>query len=291
MSERSRRLFAMLGTAVLVPLVVATLQSVSDRPRAKEAPQPVRIVGCPQVKVTSSDLRHHGWLGAAAATLACDRIRLRLGGRPESALPPAALVANARDASGTAVFEEKDAAAMQRVSANARADAILEGELDQGKDFQITLRLVDRIGNEIGKGNGAHVSLVGAIRMASDMLMDEAGLTPRAGDAYLLNAMPGASTDAILATHDLAVHALTGDEEEVNDACDSVSARADLGALAGLVASVCNPWGGRPDRPMPATEQRLREEFFAGHTRGDALWLPWEGIAKIRQRGEDASAE
>ncbi len=291
MSERSRRLFAMLGTAVLVPLVVGTLQLVRDRPRAKEAPPPVRVVGCPQVKVTSSELRHHGFLGAAAATLACDRIRVRLGGRPESALPPAALVANARHAAGSAVFEEKDAAAMQRVSANARVDAVLEGELDQGKDFQITLRLVDKIGNEIGKGNGAHVSLVGAVRMASDMLTDEAGLTPRAGDAYLPNAMPGASIDAILATHDLAVDALLGDEEEVNDACDSVSRRADLGALAKTVAMVCNPWGGRPDRPMPSTEQRLREVFFSGHARGDALWLPWEGLRDLRQRAQDASAE
>ena len=287
MSERTRRLLTMLGTAVLVPFAVAALQSVRERPRAAPAQQPVHVVACPQMKVASS-ARESGWLGAAAATLACDRIRLRLGGRPESALPPAALLPDIGLRPDARVFEARDSAASQRVLANERGDAVLEGEVLRGNDFQVTLRLVDHIGNELGKGNGAHVSLVGAIRMASDMLGDEAHLTAAKGDTDLARALPGASLDAILATHDLAVHALTGDEEELGDACDAARARKDLGTLAATVASVCDPWGGRPDWPAPGTERVLRGLFFGGHGRGDAVWLPWE---RIGVRRGDASAD
>lgn len=276
----------MLGTAVLVPLVVASLEVVRDRPRTKEVAPPVRVVACPQVRITSTEEAHSGWLAAAAATLACDRIRLRLGGKQEAALEPAALVP---ERSPAAVFEEKDAAARQRVVANSRADAIVEGELDQGRDFQVTLRLVDRIGNEIGKGNGAHVSLVGAIRIASDMMSDEAGLSPAPGS--LDRTFPGASLDAILATHDLSVHALSGDAEELDDACTAVVPRTDLGALATIVKDVCDPWGGRPDHPAPIVEAKLRGLFFAARARGDALWLPWERLTTIRHSQADASPD
>jgi hypothetical protein len=281
----------LLGTAVLVPLVIASLQFVRDRPRVKEAPQPpVRIVACPQVRISTSDLpeRDRGWLAAAAATLACDRVRLRLGGDAEHALPPAALVPGN---SNVQVLDSNGAGAAQRVVANAHADAIIEGELDQGKDFQITLRLVDRLGNEIGKGNGAHVSLVGAVRMAEDMMSGEAGLSPAPGDVTLATNFPHASLEAILATHDLSVHALTGDAEELDDACGAVNGRSDLGALAATVAQVCEPWGGRPDMPMPSTEQNLRRLFFAAHPRPDLLWLPWQNLAKLRRPEADASAE
>ena len=276
----------MLGVALLCPTVLFFVEKARDRPWVRERPQAIRVVACPQLRVTISTLPETGWLGAAASTLACDRLRIRLGGRTESALPPAALVIPA-DVDGALVFEAKDAAARQRVTANARADAVVEGELDQGADYRVTLRLVDRLGNELGKGNGAHVSLVGAIRAASDMLVGDARLRPVPEDRTLEDLMPGASAEAVLAVHDLAAHALTPEHDELADACADVTARTDLGALAQVVARVCKrsagdpeagPWQGGAALPTPALEQELRRLFFSAHPRGDALWLPWERL-------------
>jgi hypothetical protein len=290
MTERSRRLVLMLGLALLCPVALASIQKARDRPLVRESPPPpIRRVGCPQLRVTSSDLGETGWLGAAAATLACDRVRVRLGGAWESALPPGALLFDTKSLDARA-FEASDATARQRSVANARTDAVVEGELDQGADYRVTLRLVDRIGNEVGKGNGAHVSLVGAIRMASDMMLEEARLSPAPGDTTLARTMPSATPDAILAVHDLAVNALLPDAIELWDTCESVMTRTDLGMLREPVNVVCSTDDGGPSASASA-EILLRALLFDGHARSDERWLPWQRLTSIARREHDAAAD
>ncbi len=173
---RRRRWLA--PTASLLALGGAAIATFLAWPRAAAAPSPLArpgaILACPILAV--DDVAESGWLGAAAASLACERARVLLGGLPSRTLLPAELLdlpAQITDDFPIDPYGAPAARATTEAAARDRGDAYLDGKVTRlGARFRVelVLRRTDR--SELARGTGDADALEHAVRIAMQPLRD-----------------------------------------------------------------------------------------------------------------------
>jgi tRNA A-37 threonylcarbamoyl transferase component Bud32 len=178
----------LLGLAAALMLLglglVRARRPVPEPPVPGPSPlaDPSSKLACPILRV-SGITEPAGWLGAAAAAIACERARLLLGGRGERTLVPAELLGLPREPTNKfpeAPYDDPGAQADTVAAARQRAQAYLDGEVTwSSPGFQVTLTLVRVDGTEIARSEGRGPALYEAVRSAQATLTGDA-LIPRA---------------------------------------------------------------------------------------------------------------
>ncbi|NUO52911.1 MAG: serine/threonine protein kinase [Polyangiaceae bacterium] len=145
--------------------------------RAPSAPALAVAVACPQLS-TSKEV--DGWLGAAAASLACRQIRASSGGREDRAMGPAALLnlpASPAEDFPHDPFSQPGARARAVEAAEASGRLVIDGSIAKLPDgFSVDL-VVSRSGEVLAKGQGSG-SLVVAVDRATAALFANGGIEP-----------------------------------------------------------------------------------------------------------------
>jgi hypothetical protein len=167
---------AALGTGAVLGVRASSRTSTQDAADAGAATAPAplgpdAVVACPIFDVARDDVaKPTGWLGAAAATLACEHARVRLGGAGARTLVPAELVPGiSREPSDHAPldpFSADGAVETSRKSA-ARASARIDGVVKrEGHDIAVSMVIRTKDGRELAKGEGKGFELFVAISNA-----------------------------------------------------------------------------------------------------------------------------
>jgi hypothetical protein len=158
------------------PVLPVAAASPLDPPGAKLA--------CPILRASGVEAPA-GWLGAAAAALACERARVILGGRPERTLAPAELLDlphGPADGFPEDPYGKPDARDSTVTAARQRAQAYLDGEVSwSSAGFSVTLLLHRADGREIKRAAGGGRGLYEAVRSAIAPLVGP-GQIPRASE-------------------------------------------------------------------------------------------------------------
>lgn len=157
--------------------------STQDRgARALPLAEPNAVLACPHLEASGVD-EPVGWLGAAAADLACRRATIYMGGRYERTLLPAQLLDAPSVVSERLVadaYDPPEARPRAVEAAKARAQGWLDGKVERGRPgFTVTLVLRDQSGAEHGRGSGSGKYLHQAVREAMSPLV-ASGAIPRA---------------------------------------------------------------------------------------------------------------
>jgi eukaryotic-like serine/threonine-protein kinase len=250
-----RSLRAPLALAGLLAVAVATVVIVTRHAPPAAPPPPVlgpkSVLACPILRTTAPDLEQTGWLGAAAATLLCNRTQAALGGSPDRARVPAELLGlprEPREGFPAAPFEAADAIE-KSVAAAKSADAYFDGALEHASDFHLTLALHAKDGSVIERGDAHAETLIEVVRAAMAPML--AKLEPAIDVAYAQRLSPGATTAGRLAAFDLHAFLLAEDPEGQRAQCESLP-HADLGTLDPLASAVCAKAMFAPPPPLPA---------------------------------------
>ena len=183
---------AMMGGAVAIVLVGlgvagwrwARSSAPVSSPAAARSPLdlPDARIACPILRASGVE-EPAGWLGAAAAAIACERARVILGGRPERTLVPAELLdlpASPTDSFPQDPYGPPGARARSVTAAQQRAQAYLDGEVTRTSGgFTVALSLHRADGTTIGSSTGDGPGLYQAVRSAMAPLIRIDGI-PRA---------------------------------------------------------------------------------------------------------------
>ncbi|HUS30826.1 MAG TPA: serine/threonine-protein kinase [Kofleriaceae bacterium] len=221
---RRRRLawsgFAFAGLAALATSTLVCVRADSQRRTAsakgdagngaaggaagRMATSPLKAAGsvlaCPPL-VASGVEQPAGWLGAAAASIACTRATVRMGNRAERTLLPAELLDLPRtvvDNFPEDAFSAADARERAIAAAKTRGQAWLDGSIDHTADG-FTVELVLRVGDrELAHGSGRSATLVPAIHDAMAPI-DRFVPAARDDDPFLREWMGARTADAAVA--------------------------------------------------------------------------------------------
>jgi hypothetical protein len=143
---------------------------------------PDAALACPILETPASEPRS-GWLGAAAASIACRRARAILGGSAARVIVPAKLLdlpPRPVDDFPRDPYAEVDARPRALAAARARGAAYLDGSVARDREgFRVRLALKDAQGRSLAGGDGQNTVLPRAIREAMDTI-ERAGALPRA---------------------------------------------------------------------------------------------------------------
>jgi eukaryotic-like serine/threonine-protein kinase len=256
-----------IGIAVLGLVAVLAFRA-SSGPKEQKADAgastatDVTNVACPVFAVDREDLKPpHGWLGAAAATLACDHARVYLGGLPGRAVPPAELVKGIpREPADTALpdpFSTDDSIDQSRKAASARGLPTIEGTVRRDEsDFAIDVVVRTKDGREIARSEGKGYELFVAVSKAMRALRGAFGATEPS--PYQREWLRIGSIDAADDYLDATVAVLSEDNVETAAACDRFVARPDVKPdIVYLVRTVCAERLKRPpiDGPPPPIDE------------------------------------
>jgi hypothetical protein len=161
---RKRLLAVALGVTLLAAAVpFGHWVRARSVPRARTSPLAAgsSVLACPQLEAAGVEAPT-GWLGAAAAAVACRRVRWLLGGSPARTLSPASLLdVPPHPVEGATMdrFGASDARQRELVAAKVRAQAYLDGavaKLPTGFRVELTLRSND--GTSIAAAGGEVLS-------------------------------------------------------------------------------------------------------------------------------------
>jgi predicted Ser/Thr protein kinase len=188
-AARTRRRWAAWGLAALLALPLAALaqrarisghlgplpgSSESAVAAASPLARPGAALACPVLEASGVE-EPSGWLGAAAASLACRRARMILGGEATHVIVPAALLGlpgQPHEDFPLDPFSSPDARSRALAAAHARGAVYLDGSVERrAEGFRVRLVLKDAADHELGHGEGAGVALHQAIRTAMDPLV------------------------------------------------------------------------------------------------------------------------
>ncbi len=212
-----------------ISLTVARVRRVNTAPQAPVAPASPLVgdetrVACPVLAVEGVQ-EPSGWLGAAAASRACRRLLVALGGRSARVLLPASLL-DLPHAPTTDFprdpFDAPSSRARTLQTAKARGDAVLDGKVTKlGSRLRVELTLRARDDRVVATASGEHETLLRAVVDATDGLLGPQAVPLRIAFPELEAA--GATSDprAALALADLS---------EAWDAQDELSWAAARGA-------------------------------------------------------------
>jgi hypothetical protein len=229
-----------LGASLAVAGGVFALSRPTPRSAAPTTPAPPAppaplaaagtVLACPSLEASGVE-GDGGWLGAAAASIACERALVLLGGASGRTLSPAELLSLPRgpvEDFPTDPFSG-DARARSLAQATRRAAAYLDGAVVRGGDaFTVTLRLRRPDGADLGHGDGHSTNLHAAVRAAMEPLVGD-GLIPKAAalDERYARFFGIADVDEGLLDVDLLLASLAGGGEEQD--CARVAARRGSG--------------------------------------------------------------
>jgi serine/threonine protein kinase len=240
-----RRTTARLGVAgvalALACAGVGAWRARAARPGAPIAPAsplvaPASRIACPALRASGVD-EPAGWLGAAAASIVCERARLVLGGRPERTLLPAELLDLPRapgDGFPEDPYGQPGAWERAQAAAHARGAVVITGEVIAASPrFRVSLEARDAGGAELGRASGEGRGLPEAVRAAMDPLV-ASGVLPRATalDPVVRDWSRATDVDGALALLDLTL-AIANNAGELPDECARAGARRE--ALPELV--------------------------------------------------------
>ncbi|MDI1447442.1 serine/threonine-protein kinase [Polyangium sp. 6x1] len=213
------------------PLVVSPLQSTSS------------VLGCPVFEASGID-EPSGWMGAAAASLFCDRASVLLGGSATRTLAPAellALPAQPVDRFPEDPYAAPDTRAKSIDAARRRAAAYADGQVvRENTGFRITVTLRRPDGADLDHAVGTGRSLYEALRGAMNPLAERGALPVAATlDATMADFSRARDVGGALALFDLAA-AMSNNAGGLPDECSRVAARsADLAELGPAEARHC----------------------------------------------------
>ncbi|HET9958153.1 MAG TPA: serine/threonine-protein kinase, partial [Polyangiaceae bacterium] len=170
--------FGAVAAALLVAgIVIYRANRAASAPAARSVEAPVAltkesVVACPLFKL-EGDLPDpsNGWLAAAAAALACDRVQVLLGGSPTSTLAPAELVPGlprepTEDAPADP-FNKPELYESTLAAAKKLAPIYVEGRATKlAWDFSAEVTLRARDGRQLAHGEGKGEELFEAISAA-----------------------------------------------------------------------------------------------------------------------------
>jgi eukaryotic-like serine/threonine-protein kinase len=232
---------------VVVPVPVPVVRESPLAPASAKLACPVlRASGIPEPM---------GWLGAAAAAVACERARVILGGRVERTLAPAELLGlppEPADSFPADPYGEPDARDRSLTAARQRAQAYLDGEVSwSSAGFEVALSLHRPGGDVIERGSGQGRGLYEAVRAAmaplvgGELIVQASALEPDVA-AWARTSDIGAA----LAVTDLAF-AIAHNAGGLPDECqrfESLSAAA--GELGAEGSWLCKYTLGQPRSPV-----------------------------------------
>ncbi len=218
----------------------ATPSQVAVAPSSPLA-APTSILACPVLEASDSSGAKAGWMGAAAASLLCERAQLMLGGDPLRTLVPAELLSLPREPSEDFPrysFEAPETRTKTIAAAKSGAAAYVDGMVTHGDDFRVTLSLRrSSDGVEVAKGDAHGAVLVDTVGQAMETLRPL--LPAPSATPFLSTWWLGASVDAALELHDLHVAVVNEDDVAMRIHCDRARARTDLGGMQPFVAALC----------------------------------------------------
>lgn len=185
------------------------------------------VVACPQLEVDGVDAP---WLGAAAATLACERIQIARGGFDGRTRNPAELAGVPREVSPGfphGVFDAPDSRA--KALAAAKQSRWLDGKLEKHSEaYVVNIALREPDGREIARGQGRALELFEAVKGALAPIMGS-GPAPAADElAHLREWLDVESAEDALALLDLRTAVLIEDATSLRSACDALDAHKTL---------------------------------------------------------------
>lgn len=238
---------AVLGVAAVLGVRASSNTSKRDVADASAfAPAPLgadAVVACPVFEVAREDIAQPaGWYGAAAAALACEHVRVRLGGAGARTLVPAELVPGIlrepADNAPTDPFSATGAPEQSRKNA-ARATATVEGVVkSEAKDIVVSLAVRTKDGRELARGEGKGFELFVAVSNAMHAVRGAFALT--APTAFQKEWLRVDSLDAAEDYLDATLAVLSEDNVETTVACDRFAARTDVKReMTYFVRAVC----------------------------------------------------
>jgi serine/threonine protein kinase len=202
------------------------------------------VVACPLFDVVRDDIpKPTGWLGAAAAALACEHAQVYLGGLPERTVAPAELVSGIprepADNAPLEPFSVESATEESRKNAATRGTATIEGTVGrEGNDVTVSLTVKTKDGRELARGTGKAYELFVAVSQA--MRAARSAFAALAPSAFQKEWLRVRSVDAAEDYHDVTVAVLSEDNVEIATACDRFGARTDVERdMLYFVRSVC----------------------------------------------------
>ncbi|HSS03190.1 MAG TPA: serine/threonine-protein kinase, partial [Kofleriaceae bacterium] len=156
--------------SVAIALVAAGGLVVGSQLRGHGSPldAPSSVLGCPVMEVSGFD-EPAAWLGAAAASLVCERARVVLGGATARTRIPAELLALPREPTDdfpADPYADREARMRTLAEANRATDAYIDGKVTKegdGFDVAIALRSGTR---ELTRSQGHGRALFAAVRDA-----------------------------------------------------------------------------------------------------------------------------
>ncbi|MDI1476723.1 protein kinase [Polyangium sp. y55x31] len=234
---------------VLAPPVVSPLQSTSS------------VLACPIFEASGID-EPSGWLGAAAASLFCDRASIVMGGSATRTLAPAELLAlpsQPVDRFPEDPYAAPEARAKSIEAARRRAAAHVDGEvIRESSGFRITVTLRRPDGADIDHAVGAGRSLYEAARDAMNPLAARGSLPVATTlDATMADFSRARDVSGALVLFDLA-SAMSNNAGGLPSECSRVAARsADLAEMGPAEARHCTYTLGLP---LPAIGPSPRGE-------------------------------
>jgi eukaryotic-like serine/threonine-protein kinase len=158
------------------------------------------VLACPPLQASGVE-KPEGWLGAAAASIACTRATVRMGNRAERTLLPAELLDLPRtvvDNFPEDAFGAADARERAIKAAKTRGQAWLDGSVEHSPDG-FTVELVLRAGDrDLVHGTGRKPTLVAAIHDAMAPI-DRFVPAARDDDPFLREWMGARTADAAVA--------------------------------------------------------------------------------------------
>ena len=135
---------------------------------------PSAALACPPLVASGVD-EPSGWLGAAAASLACRRAAILMGGKLDRVQVPAELLDLSRQPSGDLPLDPyaaNDARDRSIAVARTRATKWLDGSIARGSDrFRVTLVIRAQDGRELARGDGQGKQMYQAVREAMKPLL------------------------------------------------------------------------------------------------------------------------
>jgi len=241
------RLLALTGGLVLAAFGVWRIERPKPSPIAPPAVSPLQpassVLACPPLEASGVDAPA-GWLGAAAATVVCERARLILGGASERTLVPAKLLDLPRepvDRFPIDPYGQADARVRSLESARRRAAAYVDGEVvKEASGFRVSLVLRRPDGGELGRGLGAGRGLSRAVREAMNPIVGPAWIPKAAAlDPAVADFSRARDIDGALVLLDLAL-AMINNAGGLPDECSRVDAKsADLAELGPVERRHC----------------------------------------------------
>src|SRR5262249_54738292 len=143
---------------------------------------PASILACPPLEASGVE-EPAGWLGAAAASVFCERARVVLGGDPVRTLVPAELLnlpPQPTDDFPQDPYAALDARARALTAARQHAAAYIDGQVvRESSGFRISISLNRADGTEIDRTTGRGRALYAAAREAMAPWLDK-GVLPKA---------------------------------------------------------------------------------------------------------------